>query len=537
MHGRLRTWSVVLVWMCASVCANAIDCTACHDQGPKLEKSAHAALTCDTCHASHDQFPHPADTPKPECATCHPSQAEDDAGSVHGKARKNGNPAAPACATCHGSAHELVSPASAKFRAALPDNCGACHSEVAKQFHASVHGQALARGVSEAPLCIDCHGAHKILKHTEGASAVHRGNIRDTCGNCHGDVRLARKFGMPTDRLVSFDSSFHGLAAKAGSQTVASCASCHGVHNILPSSDRNSSINPKNLATTCSQCHPGAGSRFAISEVHLVAGRSEPAPLRWVRRIYLVLIPVVLGLMLLHNAGDWIRKLIRARFAASLPCEPRIGRGEVRMLPFERIQHAALALSFLTLAWSGFALKYPDQWWAQPLLLLEGTRSIRSLLHRTAAAVFLATALVHVLSLILNPKLREHWKSMLPKFRDVREGLASFAYNVGLRSHRPVGSSHSYREKIEYFAVVWGGVLMALTGVLLWANNLALQLFPKIWLDVATSVHFYEAVLATAAIAIWHFYSAILDPDVYPLDTAFLTGVKAGSPEPPATGD
>ena len=69
---------------------------------------------------------------------------------------------------------------------------------------------------------------------------------------------------------------------------------------------------------------------------------------------------------------------------------------------------------------------------------------------------------------------------------------------------------------------------MAVTGVLLWANTTALHLVPKVWLDVATSVHFYEAVLATAAIVIWHFYSVIFDPEVYPLDTAFLTGIRAG---------
>jgi len=65
---------------------------------------------------------------------------------------------------------------------------------------------------------------------------------------------------------------------------------------------------------------------------------------------------------------------------------------------------------------------------------------------------------------------------------------------------------------------------MALTGLVLWANNIALRYLPKQWLDVATSIHFYEAVLATLAIVVWHFYTVIFDPDVYPLDTAWLTG-------------
>jgi cytochrome b subunit of formate dehydrogenase len=201
------------------------------------------------------------------------------------------------------------------------------------------------------------------------------------------------------------------------------------------------------------------------------------------------------------------------------------------MLPFERVQHAVLAISFLTLVWTGFALKYPDQWWARPLLLMEGTYPVRSLIHRIAAAVFMAVSLTHLISLIVSRKLRQHWKEMLPSANDPREALSNFAYNLGLGSERPGRSAHSYVEKAEYWAVVWGAMVMISTGLLLWANNLALKLLPKTWLDVATSVHFYEALLATLAIVVWHFYPVIFDPDVYPLNTAFLTGITVRTEE------
>lgn len=509
-------------------------CSACHDQGRKLEKSAHAGLPCDTCHESHEKYPHPAGIPKPVCAGCHQDQAGDYALGVHGQARKNGNEGAPDCALCHGSAHELLAPTSQAFRAAVPDTCGMCHSEVAEQFRASVHGQAVARGVMQAPLCTDCHGEHKILKPANQASPVNAAHIRDTCGSCHGDVRLTRKFGLPSDRLLSFDSSYHGLAAKAGSQTVANCASCHGVHDILPSSDPKSTINPRNLSKTCGQCHPGAGTRFAISQVHVTEGKAEPAALRWVRQFYWLGIPVTIGLMLLHNGGDWVRKLVERRFRVrrdNLGARNFSEHGELRMLPFERVQHAVLAISFLTLVWTGFALKYPDQWWARPLLLMEGSYPVRSLIHRVAAGVFMAVTLTHLVSLIVSSKLRAHWKEMLPATNDPREALSNFAYNLGLGSEPPGRSSHSYVEKAEYWAVVWGAVVMIASGLLLWANNLVLRLLPKAWLDVATSVHFYEAVLATLAIVVWHFYPVIFDPDVYPLNTAFLTGITVRKQE------
>jgi cytochrome b subunit of formate dehydrogenase len=79
-------------------------------------------------------------------------------------------------------------------------------------------------------------------------------------------------------------------------------------------------------------------------------------------------------------------------------------------------------------------------------------------------------------------------------------------------------------EKAEYWALVWGGAVMAITGVALWATNWMLAWLPKSVLDFATAVHFYEAVLATLAVFVWHFYAVIFDPDVYPMDTAWLTG-------------
>jgi cytochrome b subunit of formate dehydrogenase len=511
------------------------DCSSCHEQAAKIQKSAHSSLSCDTCHESHDKYPHPANIAKPQCTTCHGDQATDYAASVHGQARKGGNDSAPDCSVCHGSAHELQQPKSQAFRTALPDTCGMCHNEVVDQFRASVHGQALARGVTQAPICTDCHGEHRILKPSNSASTVNAAHIRDTCGQCHGDVRLTRSYGLPADRLVSFDASYHGLAAKAGSQTVANCASCHGVHNILPSSDPKSTINSNNLPKTCGQCHAGAGTRFAISKVH-VTEKTESAALRFVRQFYLLLIPVTIGLMLLHQGGDWIRKLVRLRFRAvrivKLPERRALaGHSEVRMLPFERIQHATMAISFLTLIWTGFALKYPDTWWAKPLLSMEGKHLVRSLIHRVAAAVFMAVSLAHLVSLIASRKLRNHWKEMLPNTNDPREALTGFAYSLGLGSNPPQRSAHSYIEKAEYWAVVWGAIVMIGSGVLLWANNLAMTWLPKSWLDVATAVHLYEAILATLAIVVWHFYSVIFDPDVYPLNTAFLTGfsVKKGT--------
>jgi cytochrome b subunit of formate dehydrogenase len=497
-------------------------CSTCHDHEAKLKASAHAAVACAQCHAKRETYPHPEDAPKPTCSTCHAAQAGEHSRSVHGVELKAGNQAAPDCATCHGPAHEMVSAHAPGFRKTVPEVCGLCHGEPAEHYKQSVHGQAVARGVLASAVCTDCHGEHSILRPGERASAVHPSHIRKTCARCHADVRLSRRMGLPSDRLTSFDASFHGLAARAGSQTVANCASCHGFHDILPSSDPKSKIHPDNLGATCGQCHPGAGRRFRLGTIHIGAGGVEPAGVRLARRFYLVVIPLTIGLMLLHHGGDWLRKLYALRLRPVAVVNSPVS--EIRMYPWERAQHLALIVSFTVLVWTGFALKYAESWWALPLVRLEGSWPVRGVLHRAAGVALIAVAFVHVALLVFRRDLRAHWLHLIPRRTDVAEAARGFAWNLGLARRRPAVSDHGYIEKTEYWAVVWGTAVMALTGVMLWGNNIMLRLFPKTWLDFATTVHFYEAVLATLAIVVWHFYSVIFDPDVYPMDTAWLNG-------------
>jgi len=119
---------------------------------------------------------------------------------------------------------------------------------------------------------------------------------------------IVEKYGMRTQRLTTFEDSFHGLALRSGRLQVANCGSCHGVHNILPSSDPNSMIHPANLAATCGSCHPNAGENFAKGQVHLTEEHVTGKTVAIVRAIYIGLIVVVIGGMILHNGLDFIRK-------------------------------------------------------------------------------------------------------------------------------------------------------------------------------------------------------------------------------------
>jgi cytochrome b subunit of formate dehydrogenase len=95
---------------------------------------------------------------------------------------------------------------------------------------------------------------------------------------------------------------------------------------------------------------------------------------------------------------------------------------------------------------------------------------------------------------------------------------------VGLRATAPKFDRFSYIEKAEYWALVWGTVVMTATGVVLWFENQSMQWLNKWLLDLATIVHYYEAWLAFLAILVWHIYQNVLNPDVYPMNWTWISG-------------
>ncbi len=503
-------------------------CAGCHDSHEKLKDSAHAAVACASCHAGYNEEKHPEGMVKPACASCHGPIVQDYEKSVHAAEAKQGG--GPDCAHCHGEKHEVARIKTPAAQQAIPDNCGMCHDKELSDFRTSIHGKMVAQGLLAAPVCTGCHAPHLVVKKSNQESPVNPVNIPDTCGRCHGNLQLMARFGLNTTQVTSFSQSFHGLALKSGSQTVAECASCHGYHKILPSTDPASSIHPKNIAATCGSCHPGAGTRFQLGRVHAVGLDAAPPPVRWTTWFYWMVIPGTLGFMFLHHAGDFLRKLTTMRFQGKTVTVRLLReRGEEAELHFrmhrsERILHGLLAVSFIVLAHSGFALHFPDEWWSRPFLKYESTVPLRGIIHRTAAVVLVVTGLLHIWAVATNRKLRQHWMEMLPRASDLREMVEGTLYRLGLRKEKPYQSPHSYIEKAEYWALVWGTAVMALSGALLWANNWTLAFLPKVAMDVARTIHYYEAILATLAILIWHFYSVIFDPDVYPMDPAWITG-------------
>jgi formate dehydrogenase gamma subunit len=485
----------------------------------RLKASAHKTNTCVSCHADVT-VKHPDDNVplKPvNCATCHEQQTESYNASVHGLALKAGHDDAATCQDCHDS-HEIVPanlPASPLNYSHLAQTCGACHDQEVRDWAMSVHGRAMAAGVRDAPTCTDCHSEHKIqaLKNTSPKASA------EVCSRCHASERLNTKYNLPGDRVKTFFESYHGLAAQYGSTVAANCGSCHGYHKILPSTDPRSTINKAHLVETCGKCHPGADEKFASGKIHvdLAAGNGgtdfSAKINRWVRRIYLVLIFGTIGAMFIHNALLFLRK-VAARYRVAV-------RPVVRMSLAQRWQHFVLAASFIILAVTGFALKFPDSFLVRAL---GSSEPFRRWTHRIAGIVLLLVGLWHLIYLASSKDGRRLLKDLFPVKKDLTDVWAQVRYLIGWSGEKPQIGRFGYAEKMEYWAVVWGTIIMGVSGLMVWFKIDVTRFLPRWTVDVALTIHYYEAVLACLAIVVWHFYHVIFDPDVYPLNPACWDG-------------
>jgi cytochrome b subunit of formate dehydrogenase len=136
----------------------------------------------------------------------------------------------------------------------------------------------------------------------------------------------------------------------------------------------------------------------------------------------------------------------------------------------------------------------------------------------------LASGLWHFGYLAFTRPGRALFRDLLPRWRDVTDPIAVLKYNLGLAPAKPAFGRFCYIEKAEYWAMMWGTVLMGATGAILWFENTSIGLVTKLGFDISRTVHFYEAILATLAILVWHFYFVIFNPDIYPMNLAWLTG-------------
>jgi cytochrome b subunit of formate dehydrogenase len=511
-HGRLTTGECEEIPKCS-------DCHGGHDILPSTDRDSRVSpvnlsQTCGACHEDTEL------TQKHQILINHPVDRYKK--SVHGMAVEGGISAAATCTDCHstaGTSHKIFAagfPQSTINHFNVPKTCGECHEEVERDYWEGIHGQLTARGETDSPVCTQCHGEHSILSPSDPRSPVSKSRMAEAvCAPCHDSAALNEKYGLETGRLISFIDSYHGLKSKSGDTHVANCASCHGMHRILPSSDSTSTVHHDNLQATCGECHPGISEKLATTPIHGIANGGLRTPIaNIVEKIYILAIIVIIGLMIIHWIIDLIRQIVNSMR------KPQVRR----MRTHEVWQHTFLMLSFMILAISGFALRFHNSWISSLFFGWEGGFAIRGLVHRIAAVIFIASVIWHAVFLIFFPRGRAFVRDMLPQLLDFKQFYQRIMYNLGRTDSTPQFKRFSYIEKAEYWALVWGTVVMIITGIFLWFDNYFSIFVPKGFLDVSLVVHYWEAWLATLAILIWHLYSTIFNPHVYPMNTSWLSG-------------
>ncbi len=312
--------------------------------GEAFAHSVHGEVQigCTGCHTDVNpaKLPHPEKLKPVQCANCHADAAKAYAVSVHSKARRGGNDVAAGCTNCHGK-HDIKkasNPASRTNHANIEATCGQCHGNdtvvlkahlpggnIVSQFHDSIHGKAL-KGAAQAsaPTCSNCHGAHSIREKANPESRTNRANIPDTCGSCHQPVQAAFNSGQHgklhqggnlaapvcsdchtahgiqqretpgfvtgvvnecgtchQEYLSTYRDTFHGQVTALGYAQAATCASCHGAHQILPASDPASRVSVANRIATCQTCHPRATANFVSFDPHANVHDRTRNPLYW----------------------------------------------------------------------------------------------------------------------------------------------------------------------------------------------------------------------------------------------------------------
>ena len=195
-----------------------------------------------------------------------------------------------------------------------------------------------------------------------------------------------------------------------------------------------------------------------------------------------------------------------------------------RFAMWRRVEHVITILVFGTLVLTGFPQKFYDTAWAASLLDLFGGLNDARVIHRVAGIVFSISLGLHVAIFIGGVITKRMRMSLVPTPQDLRDAWQNLRFYFGLREQQPRMPKFDYRQKFEYIGMVMGSLVMVATGVfLMWPVETAGMVGGEA-LAASRIAHSNEAVLALLVIVVWHIYSAVLAPDVFPLDKTMITG-------------
>jgi len=530
-----------------------VDCSVCHAEvvaqhresihGQLLAKGSPDAPSCNECHGTHGVLgkndPNSrtfARNVPALCADCHRAGqraavrykgkqvniVEHYAESIHGKGLlRSGLTVTANCADCHTPHHELPSrdPRSSINARNVASTCARCHHGIFEVFAKSIHALGFNPANNKAlPVCSECHSAHSIQRTDITDFRLH---IMDQCGRCHREI---------TDRY--FDT-FHGKVSTLGYLKTAKCYDCHGAHDILPVADPRSHLSRNNIVATCAKCHTGSHRQFAGYLTH--ATHHDPDKYPFLFYTFWGMTTLLVGTLLVSGAHTllWLPRSLQYRreLKATNGHPPGAELHVRRFTTYERNLHLMVIFSFLGLALTGMILKFSYAQWAKVLSRLIGGFEGAGLIHRFCAVLTFTYFALHIRDLVRKKRSSgKSWRefafgpeSMLFTRGDWAEFTSSLKWFLG-RGPRPDYGRWTYWEKFDYFAVFWGVTVIGSTGLLLWFPELFTRVMPGWMVNVATTIHSDEALLAVGFIFTIHFFNTHFRPEKFPMDTVIFTG-------------
>jgi cytochrome b subunit of formate dehydrogenase len=173
----------------------------------------------------------------------------------------------------------------------------------------------------------------------------------------------------------------------------------------------------------------------------------------------------------------------------------------------QQIEHSVLAVSFILLSITGLAQKFAWNSIADQTIYLLGGITMTRLIHRISAFVFTVQSIYHFVIVDYRIYVYRIKMTMLPSLKDVADAWHSIRHSLFMTKHPPNMPRYNFGEKLEYWALIWGGIIMMGTGFMLWNPVFTTKFLPGEFIPAAKAAHGGEAVLAVLSIIVWHFYN------------------------------
>jgi cytochrome b subunit of formate dehydrogenase len=196
--------------------------------------------------------------------------------------------------------------------------------------------------------------------------------------------------------------------------------------------------------------------------------------------------------------------------AQAKPTSPSPQRTYVRFTLVQRIEHVMMLLSFSTLGLTGLPQKYSTHPISLSIISALGGIETLRFIHHTAAIVMMLGTIYHIIFVGYKIFVQRTRMTMLPGLQDAKDAIGAFLFNLGLRKTRPQMGRYTFEEKAEYWAFVWGAIVMGFTGFLMWNPITSSKILPGEIIPAAKAAHGGEALLAVLAIIVWHMYGVHL---------------------------